>query len=50
MNVRLAVRPKVIVNLEESAYWVTLKWALAARWLGDKYLCHQPINRKTEHA
>ena len=52
MSVRLCVRPNVVVN--DPFYDPTIpnpanrlrdqSWAL--RWLGEKYLCHKPINRR----
>jgi hypothetical protein len=50
MRVTLAVRPKVTVNRESPPWYMLRKWCVAVHWLGARYLCHKPINRKIEHA
>lgn len=31
-------------------HWTGYSWYKAMAWLGDRYLCFKPINRKIEHA
>lgn len=55
MRVTLAVRPKIETVPICGPYHYWPHWDggpfnRAMRWLGVKYLCFQPINRRIEHA
>jgi hypothetical protein len=49
MRVTLAIQPKITVNRDLPSKGTVARWVRALRWLGDRHLCHKPINRKTEN-